>query len=253
MAGFTTTRLDGLPTIRQPRPVTVDIFIRSYAPDFPWLNYALRSVQKFATGFRDVVVVIPDTDDLPNLTVEKVIKVKDVMPGYRQQQASKLYADTFSDADAFLYVDSDCVFTEPVTPETFMTAGRPNWLHTPFDKVSPDARAAWYEVMRKCLGEAPQHELMRRHPQLIPRWALQEFRGFVAKRHGVSLEHYIKSQPGKEFSEFNTCGHYLWLYHHEKINWINTEEFLPPAVLRQWWSHGGITPEIREEMERLLA
>jgi len=233
--------------------MTTDIFIRSYARDFPWLAYALRSIQKFATGFRDVVVVIPDTDDLPGLTVERVIKVKDVMPGYMAQQSTKLYADTFSDADAFLFMDSDCIFTEPVTPETFLTDGRPNWLHTPFEKVGEDARTAWYEVMRKCLGEDPPSEFMRRHPQLIPRWALEEFRGFVAARHGVSLEHYIKSQPHGQFSEFNCIGFYLWLHHREKVEWINTEERLPPTVLKQFWSHGGISPEIRGEMESLLA
>ncbi len=157
-----------------------DILIRSYSRDFPWLSYALRSVQKFATGFRDVVIVIPDTDDLPNLTVEKVVKVRDTMPGYMAQQWSKLNAPAYSDADAFLYMDSDCIFTEPVTPETFMTDGRVNWLHTPFDKVGEDARRAWFEVMKKCIGEEPQHEMMRRHPQLIPRWALLEFQGFVA-------------------------------------------------------------------------
>lgn len=233
--------------------MTCDIFIRSYARDFPWLAYALRSIQKFATGFRQVVIVIPDTDNLDGLTVERVIKVKDTMPGYMQQQSSKMYADAFSDADFFLYVDSDCVFTEPVTPETFMTEGKVNWLHTPWSKVGEDAQRAWGEVMRKCLGEEPTQELMRRHPQLIPRWALQEFRGFVAQKHGVSLEHYIKAQPLGAFSEFNTCGFYLWLHHHEKVNWINTEEFLPPTVLVQRWSHGGISPEIREEIERVLA
>lgn len=233
-------------------PVT-DIFLRSYSKDFPWLHHALRSIQKFATGFRDVVIAIPDTDDLPGLTVEKVVKVKDVMPGYMQQQSTKMYADTFSDADAFLFMDSDCILVEPVTPGTFMTDGQVNWLHTPWDKVGPDAQRAWGEPMRKCLGVEPTQELMRRHPQLIPAWALQEFRGFVAEKHGVSLEHYIKSQPLGAFSEFNCCGHYLWLHHHEKINWINTEDFLPPMVLKQWWSHGGITPEIQAEIEQLLA
>ena len=233
--------------------MTTDIFIRSYAKDFPWLSYALRSIRKFATGFREVVIAIPDTEDLPKASGVRVVKAKDVMPGYMQQQATKMYADTFSDADAFLFMDSDCMFTEPVTPETFQTDGVPNWLHTPWDKVGEDAKRAWGDVMKKCIGEEPPSEMMRRHPQLIPRWALQEFRGFVAKRHGVSLEYYIKSQPHGHFSEFNCIGFFLWLHHHEKINWINTEEFLPPTVLKQWWSHGGITPEIREEMERILA
>lgn len=233
--------------------MTTAIFIRSYSKDFPWLSYALRSIQKFATGFSETVIVIPDTDDLPGLTAERVVKVKDTMPGYMAQQNSKLHADLYSDADFFLYVDSDCVFTEPVTPETFLTEGKVNWLHTPFERVGEDARRAWFEVMRKCLGEEPPSEFMRRHPQLIPRWALQEFRGFVVEKHGVSLEHYIASQPLGAFSEFNCIGHYLWLHHHEKIHWLNTDDGVPPTVLDQRWSHGGVTPEIREQMERTLA
>ena len=233
--------------------MTTDILIRSYAKDFPWLHYALRSVQKFATGFRDVVIVIPDTDELPTLSAERVIKVKDAMPGYMQQQCTKMYADTFSDADAFSFMDSDCIFTEPVTPESFMTEGKVNWLHTPWDKVGSDAKNAWGAVMEKCLGEAPPSEFMRRHPQMIPRWALEEFRGFVAEKHGVSLEHYISVQPAGHFSEFNCIGFYLWLHHHEKINWLNTDDGVPPTVLRQHWSHGGITPEIQAELERILS
>jgi len=233
--------------------MTTDIFIRSYAKDFPWLAYALRSIHKFATGFRDVIVVIPDTDDLSQLTVEKVFKVADVMPGYMQQQCTKMHADTFSDADTYLFMDSDCVLTEPVTPETFMTDGMPNWIYTPWKSLGADAHNAWFEPMAKCLGEEPPAEFMRRHPQLIPRWALQEFRGFVPEKHGVSLEHYIGSQALGRFSEFNCIGFYLWLHHRKKINWHNTDDGLPPTVLRQYWSHGGLTPEIRAELEPILS
>ncbi len=232
---------------------TTAIFIRSYRNDFPWLSYCLRSIQKFATGFSEIVVVIPDTDNLDHLTAEKVFKEKETMDGYMMQQASKMMADTYTDADFICYVDSDCVFTEPVTPETFMTDGRVNWLYTPWDRIAEETRAVWQEVMRRCIGEDPPAEFMRRHPQVIPRWALQEFRGFIAEKHGVSLEHYISVQPGRAFSEFNTIGHYLWLHHREKIHFMNTEDFLPPAVLLQKWSWGGLTPEIRAELETITA
>lgn len=231
--------------------MTTDIFIRSYSKDFQWLTYALKSIQKFATGFRDVVIVIPDTDSLDHLTAEKVFKEKETMDGYMMQQSSKMSADTYTDADFICFVDSDCVFTEPVTPETFMTDGKVNWLYTPWNLIADDTHRIWREVMKKCIGEDPPAEMMRRHPQIIPRWALQEFRGFIAEKHGMSLEHYISIQPGRAYSEFNTAGFYLWLHHHEKINFINTEEYLPPTVLLQKWSWGGLTPEIRAELEAI--
>jgi hypothetical protein len=232
--------------------VTYDIFIKSYRGDFKWLSYCLRSIQKFATGFRDIVIVIPDTDSLDHLTAERVIKVKESGDPYMFQQAVKMSADEYSDADFFSFVDSDCIFTEAVTPETFMTDGKVNWLHTPWSQIADDTSKVWSEVMRRCIGEDPPAEYMRRHPQMIPRWALQEFRGFVAEKHGVSLEHYILSQPGRYFSEFNCVGFYLWLYHREKIHWIDTTDGIPPTVLIQKWSWGGLTPEIRQEFETIL-
>ena len=175
------------------------------------------------------------------------------MDGYMQQQSTKMLADTFTDADFICFMDSDCVFTEPVTPETFMTAGRVNWLYTPWHRIAEETQKVWREVMQRCIGEEPPAEFMRRHPQIIPRWALQEFRGFIAEKHGVSLGHYISVQPGKAFSEYNCIGHYLWLHHREKINFINTEEYLPPTVLLQKWSWGGLTPEIRAELDAITA
>jgi hypothetical protein len=232
--------------------MTTDIFIKSYHKDFPWLSYCLRSIQKFASGFKEIVIVIPDTDDLSHLTAERVVKVKEYGEPYMFQQSVKMHADLYSDADAFVYMDSDCVFTEPVTPESFLTDGRPDWLYTPWEKVGEDAQRAWGEVMTKCIGKPPPAEFMRRSAQLIPRWALQEFRGFIAERHEVSLEHYIMSQPGRYFTEYNCIGFYLWLHHRDKVNWINTEERLPPSVVRQFWSWGGLNGDVKEEIKRLL-
>ena len=232
--------------------MTTAIFIKSYPKDFEWLRYCLKSINKFATGFSEIVLVIPEGTDYPG-TAERVVKVEEKAPGYMWQQVCKMYADQYTTADNISFVDADCVFTEPVTPETFMTDGKPDWLHTPWEKIAATTRAAWGDVMRRCIGQEAPAEFMRRHPQLIPRWALQEFRGFVADRHGVSLEHYIMNQPSGHFSEFNCIGFYLWLCHHDKIHWMNTEDYLPPTVLTQRWSHGGITPEIRAEIEAVLA
>lgn len=232
--------------------MTTDIFIKSYHKDFPWLSNCLRSIQRFGTGFRDIVIVIPDTDNLDHLTIEKVVKVKEYGEGYMFQQSVKLHADLYTDADMIVQLDSDCVFTRPVSPESFMTEGKVDWLYTPWGNVGEDAKRAWGEVMRKCIGEDPPAEFMRRSSQMIPRWALQEFRGFIAERHGVGTEHYIMSQPGRHFSEFNCIGFYLWLHHHEKVNWINTEEGLPPNLVRQFWSWGGLTKDVNREIQQIL-
>ena len=233
--------------------MTTSIFIRSYEKDFPWLDYCLRSVHKFCTGFQEIVVCIPEGADLP-LTAERVVKVPDPPgDGYLWQQACKLNADLYTGAENVLYVDSDCVFTEPVTPETFMTEGKPNWLHTPFSVVGADSVKAWFQVMTDCIGHPPDQEFMRRHPQMIPSWALLAFREFIRDKHKMGMEEYVMSRPGRSFSEFNCIGFYLHAHHRERFHWMNTEDYLPPTVLTQKWSHGGLTPAVKEEFEQILA
>ena len=39
--------------------VSCDIMIRSYWRDFAWLEYCLRSIERYCTGFRAVIVAIP--------------------------------------------------------------------------------------------------------------------------------------------------------------------------------------------------
>ena len=40
-------------------PGDVDIVIRSYYKDFRWLEWCLRSIDRFCQGFRQVVLVVP--------------------------------------------------------------------------------------------------------------------------------------------------------------------------------------------------
>lgn len=229
------------------------IFIRSHSSDFCWLSYCLKSIHKYARDFSEIVVALPDGHNLP-LTAERVVFVPDLQPGYMGQQVSKLYADHYTDAENIVMMDSDSVFNQPVTPDLWFRDGKPIWMMTPMNKVSPDAVAAWAPVLEKFFGIAPSYEFMRRIGQCIPRWALAAFREYCRAQHGCSLEDYIMRQPGKEFSEFNCIGAYLHGNHHDRIHWHNTEtDGVPPSVVSQFFSHGGITPEIRAILEQATA
>jgi len=174
---------------------------------------------------------------------------------YMSQQVAKMNADNHTPADFILHLDSDCVFTEPVTPETFMQDGKPRWLMTPW-KDCFESKRIWFHVIAKAIQDCPQHEFMRRHGLVIPRWAYGEFRAFIEKTHGIPLDAYVMNQPGHEFSEFNCIGFWLWLYHRDKIHWHDTStDGIPPCPIEQSWSwqEGGMTQEERNKMELLLA
>lgn len=233
------------------------IVIRTFDKDLEWLAFCLRSIHKFASGFQEVVVLIPEGQEhlLRHLTVERVVVVHDGQPGYCCQQKDKLYADiNCPQAEAILHIDSDSVMVKPFTPDTLIRDGKPLWLMTPWAKLSRDEKRAWVHVIAKCVQELPPYEFMRRPPHLIPRWAYAAFRDFVKQTHDVELESYVMNQPGHEFSEFNTMGAYLWVHHRDRIAWHDTEVLgIPEPWVDQAWSYGGLNEQIKAKWNALLA
>src|SRR5262249_24965996 len=158
------------------------------------LSYCLKSVHKFASGFSEVVVVIPDTSDLP-LTVERLVKVREPGPsaesvtnhgtGYTFQQVVKMNADKDTTSDFVCHSHSDGMLRRPVTPKDLMLPSwigsefgedvvaeivlKPIWLMTPFKDILHSAKnlGAHVESMREFSGIDPEFEYMRRHSQVV--------------------------------------------------------------------------------------
>lgn len=207
--------------------MTTDIFIKTCNRDQFYHVFCIQSINRFCSGFNKTVVVCSEHPR-----------------GYLEQQVVKLHADLHCDADFILVTDSDTLFTEPVTPESFMRDGKPIWFHTPWTKELIEA-VPWHPVMERFfVGEQPHSEMMRRQPFMFPREVLKCFRDFCEVRHGVSIGEYIH-QKGI-FSEWNALGAYCWLYHHEKFAWVNTNEECPQPLVRQFWSHDPLETNIQE-------
>jgi len=212
--------------------MTTDIYIKTCNHDVPYHKYCIQSIEKFCTGFRDTVV---ESGEHPR--------------GYLWQQVCKMHADTKTNADMILVTDSDTIFVEPVTPESFMHEGKPIWLITPFASVSPDARNAWFNVITKFLGEEPEYETMRRQPFMFPREVLTEFRKFCVGKHGVTIGEYVLREGA--FSEYNCLGNFCLKHYPELFCWINTDIECPPAKVLQMWSRAPISQNM-ETINRIL-
>lgn len=244
--------------------MTCDIFLRSYAADLPWVPWALRSIHKFVTGIREIIVVVPANDYEQfkglNLTKEALASSRFAAPefdDYLVQQADKLHADLYTDADLILYWDSDVIAIRPFSPLTLMLGGRPRCLETPFEKlVNADGSPAtpWKEIAERALGHPVGKERMRSHPMMTHRSALIGLREYMEALHKKPLVDYIASQPGRQFSEFNIL--HSWAARHSPhlfTFWDTEERGVPEPFVKQFHSWSGITPEIRAEMERILA
>lgn len=232
----------GSSPVKHSTPV-VDIFIKTRPHDYPWLEWCRKSIRKFANGFRlwmQSAEEIPDQRDDEGLEL-----IEDKNPGYLWQQVCKLYADEtlYTDSEYILYMDSDCVFTRPVTPSDFIKDGKPIWLYTPLDRARSDQHV-WIPVMEKFLGKRPEHEFMRRHPFIVPRWALERLREFCQIKHGKTIEQYIMGEADPNnglalrFSEWNCLGFFLWEFHRDKVHWVLDSE-ADPACVYQGFTHGG--------------
>ncbi len=242
--------------------MTTSIFIKSWPPDFGFLAYCLKSIHKFATGFSEIVVLIPDNSDLP-LTKEKLIKVPEPPSeghhmhgkGYVLQQCYKVSADKYTSSDFVCMMDSDCVFTKPVTPDDLFVDGKPLWLMTPFADILPTDKnlPAHFEAIKEFSGIPPEFEMMRRHSQVIPRWAFGCFRDYAQQLHGMSFEQWAMAQKFRGVTEFNHIGQFLHLNFPNFIHFHDTRFGIPPSFVEQYWSWNGITPEIRTYMEALLS
>lgn len=236
----------------------VDIFIRTYRHDANWLRYLIRSIVKFCSGYNSVVVVCPKSDwdviqPVTNAYPVKLITTDDDLgSGYLEQQYSKMTADLFCDGDYIAFVDSDCIFVKPNTPEVWFENGKVKYLITPYSALGTSV--PWQQFTQKALGFECPFETMRRHPCVFPREVIAGCRTYLMMLHHKPLRTYILEQGGNSFSEFNVMGSYALAVEPEKFHFLDTTSNpLPEKVLEQRWSYGGLTKQIMDDNERILS
>lgn len=235
-----------------PKAMITDIIIKTFPGDFAWLDYCLRSIDKFASGFRQVNIITPEKLTFP--TRHRVIVEPDEGNGYLRQQDKKCHADRYTDADQILFMDSDCVFVREVYPGTFLRDNKPIWLKTPWAAVKDqNAKDSWFPCITNFMGKQPAFEYMRRHPFLVPVWLLRTMRESCKLMHEMELSDYI--MRGDAFSEFNCMGALADTKpHRDKFFWIDTtKDEVPAETVWQNWSRSGMTEDIRKRLEFIVA
>ncbi len=240
-----------IPEDRGSKQPKFSVFIRSFERDFVWLKYLMRSIRKNLTGFDEIVIVIPcgqqkeclaQAEILPNEVV--LITVQETMKGYLQQMSDKIKADEVCEGNFILFVDSDCVFTQPMNCADFIRDEKPFIIVRDWNEVG-DAKC-WEDVTRDTLGFQPEAETMARMPLMYHRSTLALFRKFILQSKGCDSATYI-GQLSK-FSEFNALGGFALKYVRDDYNVVKPFEEPYPQI-RQEWSWGGITPEVAAKLE----
>lgn len=239
-----------------------DILIKSYPADYELLKYCLRAIDKYARGFRQVILVVPE-DKLAGLEFDallnvplKTVPIREAGDGYLFQQTVKARAHHVSDADYILHIDSDTFLTDHITPDTFIYYGLPIWFITPYDTMGANP-APWQGITESFMGSPVRFEFMRRFPFLLPRFLHEFAEKFCLDQHGVKLGDYILAQPNKHFSEFNALGAIAHKHFNDRFYWFDTsthpEAEWPKLTALQTWSYAELTDEMRAKYEQLIS
>lgn len=233
----------------------INIFIRTYKNDLPWLRYCLMSIQKYVTGYGKIVIGIPENQihllKPFNLTQETIISCPVYADDYLGQQIDKLNADVYCDSEYILFVDSDCVFTKPFNCNDLLNEGNPVMYKTNYSKVGEGI--CWKPITEKALNKKGiQFEYMRRLPLMYRSETIADLREYMGLIHAVPMEQYVTSQPLRAFSEFNALGAFADAFCNDQYEFKNTDDGVDENCLIQHWSWGGITPQIRKKIEEIL-
>jgi hypothetical protein len=236
------------------------IYIKSYKRDLPWLEYCAKSIEKYCTGFHNILLVLDEGMEKPNFIPDEWEihywpKYKKCA-GYLQQQIAKMSAHLISkkEPEAILYVDSDSVFNTPCTPNNWTHDNKPILLKKSYAKLAADRisykATCWRPITKNITGIDVQYEYMRRMPIIFKTETIELTRRTILDK----LRKIILGEI-KEFSEFNAIGAIAELHHSQYYTIIDEDqnpELIPPNTANQYYSWGGITPEIKEQIEKIL-
>ena len=213
------------------------IQICSYAKDVGWCRYALRSIKKYARGFSGVRLVVPAGDFQLFSRIGSGVSlcpIKQIGYPLRGDKPKLHYliqqcrADEHcSEADFILHMDSDCVFTEPVTPEDYLVQDRPVLLREKFEIVKTyfPGRCTWQPLAEKALGFPVPYDTMVRHPSVHHRWLYREVRERIEHVQGVPFDEYVFAQSEQPlgFTEYPILGAYALQFHADKYAWFEAK------------------------------
>lgn len=231
----------------------------THAKDLDFARFAMQSADKFATGFNEFVLVVPDTDlaAFAPFAFQSGFVVRGFPEapgkGMLHHEAIICEADRWCpDADAVLHQDADCLFTEPVTPADYFVGDKPILLRERYEDFKQYGhRYGWKKCVREATGIDPEWETMCRHPAVHLARTYRKTRELIEAHTGLGFLEYIlscRNEFPQTFAEFPTLGAVALEHFPDAYHWVDdrstgTEAYKYKAgfdKMFSFWSHGGL-------------
>lgn len=236
----------------------VELFVVTYGRDFRYLKYFLKSVEKYASGFYGMTILVPDEDfaELKRVVADyyhgKIpVRLKHCYvwagKGMLWHEAHVCRSEKWCPkADFVAHIDPDCIFTGPTTPEDYFEDGKPILPYENFDTLimRQPGTIHWKKALAKCLPFPVDNEFMRRHPEVYHIGLYEKLRQQVEEKTSMEFNNYVRScqnEYPQGFTEYPALGavaakYFPELYHlHDCATERNPDK--SPYPVQQCWSH----------------
>ena len=258
----------------------ITVVYKTYKNDLTWIRYSLLSLKKFVTGIDEIIIYCHDVccgelyEIINQINLEcRIIPVSYDYHGYMKQMVVK--ANCFRDVKTkyISIFDSDNIFNvEFNIKDLIETSGKITWYY--WNNLPENSEVSvWkrsYESMTKTKQNV--HYMSNGFPFLFTRQSLSDASSKFHEMHGVDyntfcrngcVKYKIRSQEpisgskgrfldlAKIFEEFEWLGYYCHHFSEDYI-FIPVEFRNKPNKLIQYWSHGGITNDIKNQIENIL-
>jgi hypothetical protein len=220
---------------------TAGICIKTFPPDYGFLEYCFRSIRKYATGYRQVLVIVEEQYEAPPIPEgARLVRCRQYegtdCPPSRGVPIERLGAWRHTDADVLIFVDSDCVICRPVDFQTDPTINieRPVVLWTEWEGSGPCEK--WREPARRALGFDPPALTMCRYPFVFKRETLMgcwQMCGGEERLRTIDL------------TDWEVLGNYSLLFA-PMISYVHMSK-AGPACVHQFWNKGGVTHPLTQD------
>ena len=244
-----------------------DIVIVSHRPDLPWLNYSLRLILKHWSPKPRVVVRLDENcrDIVEQWSLDaEFYYVRPWPDGYTFQMYQKMTADDFTDAELIILWDSDLMLTGPASIERLLSEdGKPIIEWEDWNQAVTHSERIWRGPTSLMMGMDLNHEYMCGVPFTYWRETFSKCRNQIARTHRRSFFDCLYSDVPFSAATFMT--HPMKLADFEALG-LTAAQLEPRDRYRfrhssnrpkDWpfklyWSHGGLTPEVRAELDAIL-
>lgn len=226
---------------------TLDIIVKTHPPDYDWLPYLFRSISMYARGYRNLVVLLeeqyPEPDWLPAGTeVARSRRYVDTdISSNVGAVIERLRAWAYTDAERFLFVDSDCVFIRTIDFQTdqLICIEKPALYWRTWEEAGEGAY--WKPYATETLGYAPKLETMPGYPFCYTRDVMRGFWDFVGGAEGLAKVEHL--------TDWNAIGNYALDHMSEQVTKRHASELYANPCVRQFWSFDRANnPKVQDEL-----